>query len=69
MNEPRKLRRSMNDRKVGGVCAGLAKFFSIDPTVMRVGFVVFTVFTLFTGIILYLVLWMVIPSESYQDTL
>ncbi len=69
MNEPRKLRRSMNDRKVGGVCAGLAKFFSIDPTVMRVGFAVFTVFTLFTGIILYLVLWMVIPSESYQDTL
>ena len=59
----------MNDRKVGGVCAGLAKFFSIDPTVMRVGFAVFTVFTLFTGIILYLVLWMVIPSESYQDTL
>ncbi|MCL1616863.1 PspC domain-containing protein [Bacteroides sp. ET71] len=69
MNEPRKLRRSMNDRKVGGVCAGLAKFFSIDSTVMRVGFAVFTVFTLFTGIILYLVLWMVIPSESYQDTL
>ena len=69
MNESRKLRRSMNDRKVGGVCAGLAKFFSIDPTVMRVGFAVFTVFTLFTGIILYLVLWMVIPSESYQDTL
>ena len=59
----------MNDRKVGGVCAGLAKFFSIDSTVMRVGFAVFTVFTLFTGIILYLVLWMVIPSESYQDTL
>ena len=69
MNEPRKLRRSMNDRKVGGVCAGLAKFFSIDPTVMRVGFAVFTVFTLFTGIILYLVLWMVIPSENYRDTL
>ena len=69
MNEPRKLRRSMRDRKLGGVCAGLAKFFSIDPTVMRVGFAVFTVFTLFTGIILYLVLWMVIPSESYQDTL
>ncbi len=69
MNEPRKLRRSMKDRKVGGVCAGLAKFFNIDPTAMRVGFAVFTVFTIFTGVILYLVLWMVIPSESYQDTL
>ena len=69
MNEPRKLRRSMRDRKLGGVCAGLAKYFDIDPTAVRAGFAVFAVFTLFTGLILYLVLWMVIPSESYQETL
>ncbi len=69
MNEPKKLRRSMTDRKLGGVCAGLAKFFNIDPTAARVGFAVLTVFTVFTGVILYLVLWMVIPSESYRDTL
>ena len=69
MNEPRKLRRSMRDRKLGGVCAGLAKYFDIDPTAVRAGIAVFAVFTLFTGLILDLVLWMVIPSESYQDTL
>ena len=69
MNEPKKLRRSMKDRKLGGVCAGLAIFFNIDPTATRVGFAVLTVFTVFTGLILYLVLWMVIPSETYADTL
>ena len=69
MNEPKKLRRSIKDRKLGGVCAGLANFFNIDPTATRVGFAVLTVFTVFTGLILYLVLWMVIPSETYADTL
>ncbi len=57
----------MDDRKIGGVCAGLGKFFDIDPTAIRVGFAVLTVFTLFTGIIIYLVMWMIIPSETFSD--
>lgn len=69
MSEPKKLRRSMSDRKLGGVCAGLAKYFDIDPTAVRVGFAVLTVFTLLTGVIIYLVMWMIIPSERYADTL
>ena len=56
MSEPKKLRRSMSDRKLGGVCAGLAKYFDIDPTAVRVGFAVLTVFTLLTGVIIYLVM-------------
>lgn len=67
MDEIKKLRRSMDDRKIGGVCAGLGKFFDIDPTAIRVGFAVLTVFTLFTGIIIYLVMWMIIPSETFSD--
>ena len=57
----------MDDRKIGGVCAGLGKFSDIDPTAIRVGFAVLTVFTLFTGVIIYLVMWMIIPSETFSD--
>ena len=37
----KKLTRSMTDRKLAGVCAGIAEYFGIDPTVVRIGWVVF----------------------------
>ena len=67
MNEPRsgskRLYRIQDGRLVAGVCAGLAAYFGIDPTLVRLGFVVLTVFGGF-GILLYLGAWLVIPDET-----
>ena len=38
----KKLTRSATDRKLAGVCAGIAEYFDIDPTVVRIGWIVFS---------------------------
>ncbi len=55
--------RSSNDRVLGGVCGGLGEYFEIDPIIFRVLFVVFAVFS-GGGIIIYLILWLIIPEEA-----
>ncbi len=40
----KKLYRSETDRMIGGVCGGFAKYFDIDPTILRLGFVLFMFF-------------------------
>ena len=58
----KKLWRSRYDRKIAGVCGGLANYFGIDPLWMRIIFIVF--FLAFgTALIAYLVLWLLIPLE------
>lgn len=47
---------------IGGVCGGLAKYFDIDPTIVRVLFVV-SIFLGGGGIIAYIILWIVVPEE------
>lgn len=56
--------RSASDRMVGGVCGGLAEEFGVPPTVVRLGFVLLTLFSFGTGLLLYLVLWMVMPDDA-----
>ena len=51
MSDQKRLYRS-NDRILGGVCAGIAEYLDLDPTVMRVAYAVLTLFTAFCGIIL-----------------
>lgn len=58
----KKLYRSTKDRMLGGVAAGLAEYFDIDPTLVRVIFVV-TLFLGGTGIIGYIILWIIVPEE------
>ena len=58
----KKLYRSATDKKVAGVCAGLAKYFSIDPTVVRVAWALLSLFA-FAGVIAYIVCMLVIPEE------
>ena len=58
----KKIYRS-NDRIIGGVCAGIAEYFDVDPTILRIGYVVLTIVTAFSGIILYPFLWIIIPSQ------
>ena len=62
MEQGKKLRRSQ-DRVIGGVCGGLAEYFGFDITVVRVVYALLTFFTGFSGIPVYLILWLVMPSK------
>ena len=57
------LRRSLNDRWVGGVCGGLAKLTGIESWIYRLLFVVATLFGGF-GFIPYILLWIFVPPEG-----
>jgi phage shock protein PspC (stress-responsive transcriptional regulator) len=68
MNEPssngtKRLYRAREGRVVAGVCAGLAAYFGVDPTLVRLAFALVTVFG-GIGVLLYLVAWIVIPEEG-----
>jgi phage shock protein C len=62
---PYPLRRSRSDRMIAGVCAGLARHFGLDVTLMRVLYVLASIVSVaFPGILVYIILWIVIPEES-----
>ncbi len=63
--EQKKLLRSQRDRMVAGVCGGLGTYFNIDATLVRLVFVLATVFGGW-GLIVYLALWLVTPEEPLQ---
>ncbi len=60
-----RLYRSRRVRVLGGVAGGLAKYFNIDPILVRVLFVIITVLHGF-GILLYVILWIVVPEEPFE---
>ena len=59
----KKLYRSRTDRKIWGVCGGLAKYFDMDPTIVRVIAIALVLFT-GAGIIAYIVMAIVVPLED-----
>jgi len=60
----RKLHRSANNRMLGGVCGGIAETYNLDPTLVRLIFVALTLLG-FSGILLYIICWIVIPDYRY----
>lgn len=67
MERRRRLRRPARGAAIGGVCAALADYFDLDPVAVRVGYVLLTLFTAFSGGLAYLIMWWIIPKEdSYQ---
>ena len=58
----KKLYRSRTDKKLCGVCGGLAKYFNIDPTIVRLALVLCVLFAGF-GILAYIIAALVIPEE------
>jgi phage shock protein PspC (stress-responsive transcriptional regulator) len=56
----RKLMRSSTDKKIAGVCAGIADYFDLDPTIVRVVWLL-AVLCAGTGLLLYVILWIVLP--------
>lgn len=63
MENQKRLQRPVNGKMIAGVCAGIANYFNIDPTIVRIIYVLMF-FMLGTGILLYLILWLVIPQEK-----
>ena len=59
----RRLTRPYDDRVIGGVCAGLARYFNLDPTLVRVLTVLVVVLGFFTPVIAYLVAWALMPQS------
>ncbi|MCR5560323.1 MAG: PspC domain-containing protein [Bacteroidales bacterium] len=56
-------RLDKQNAKIGGVCAGLAKYFGLDVTLIRAAFV-FALLCLSSGFWLYVILWIIAPSEE-----
>jgi phage shock protein C len=67
-NGTKTLVRSRNDRMVAGICAGVARYFGIDVTMVRVMLVVLCLITGGAGILAYLLAWVIIPEESETST-
>ena len=67
MENNKKLTRSRKERMIAGVCGGLAEYLGWDPTLVRIVYVLATIFTAFAGVIIYLILWIIMPEEIYSD--
>lgn len=61
----RRLYRSVADRRIGGVAAGTATYFDIDPSIARVLWLLLAFFTGGVFVIVYLVMWAVVPEEPW----
>lgn len=61
----RPLRRSRTNRQIAGVVGGLAEYFRIDPTLLRVIYVVGSIVSAaFPGLLVYILLWLLIPEAE-----
>jgi phage shock protein PspC (stress-responsive transcriptional regulator) len=57
----KRLYRSRNDRKLAGICGGIAEHFGWDPTLVRLGWILLTLMG-GSGVLIYLILWVVMPE-------
>lgn len=60
----KKLYRSETDKVLGGVCGGLAEYFDMDPTLVRLLVIFLELITAGSAVLLYLIAWLIIPRES-----
>ena len=66
MSEPKKMERPRTGRMMAGVCAAIANYANIDVTVVRMIYILATIFTAFSGAIIYFILMLIIPEEKKQ---
>jgi len=65
---PKVFRRSLTDKKVFGICGGAGEYFGIDPTILRIAYTVFTIFSGGMGIILYFLMYLIVPEgQPHQN--
>ena len=68
-NESKVLRRTRDGRMLAGVCAGVAGYFGLDVTLVRVISAVVSVITGGAGVLAYLVAWIIIPDEGQKSSI
>ncbi|MBR1468963.1 MAG: PspC domain-containing protein [Prevotella sp.] len=63
MSTGKKLLRSQDDRWIAGICGGIADYFDWDPAVVRIFYLLLSLFSAgFPGLLIYLILWLVMPK-------
>jgi phage shock protein C len=62
----KKLMRSSNNKMIAGVCGGLADYLNLDPTVVRLIFMLLF-FLAGHGLLVYLILWLVMPAQTVEQ--
>jgi phage shock protein C len=65
---PKVFRRSMTDKKIFGICGGAGEFFGIDPTIVRIAYAIFTILSSGMGIILYFLMYLIVPEDKQQQS-
>ncbi len=60
----KKIVRLESEKKIAGVCAGIAKYLNIDVTLVRLFWVIATLFSIGTGLLAYIACWILIPSDE-----
>ncbi|MTI83740.1 MAG: PspC domain-containing protein [Firmicutes bacterium] len=61
----RRFTRSSRNKILGGVCGGIAEYFGIDATIIRLVYVLLSVISVaFPGILIYIAAWLIIPGDS-----
>ncbi len=59
----KKLYRSKKNRIIAGVCGGIGEYFNVDPTLIRLLWLLISVMSAGSGIIAYVIAWIIIPEE------
>jgi len=62
MVKNKKLFRSKKSRMIAGVCGGIGEYFGVDPTAIRILWVIFTLFSIGAGILAYIIAWIIVPE-------
>ena len=62
MSKTKKLYRSGKEKILGGVCGGIAEYFNVDPTIVRILWILFSL-AWGAGILIYLILWFIMPRN------
>ncbi|WP_291528820.1 PspC domain-containing protein [Bacteroides sp. UBA939] len=63
MDNNKKLTRSRSDKMLAGVCGGLAEYFGLDSSLVRIGYVLLSLFTAFAGVLVYIIMWLIVPEK------
>jgi len=61
----KKLVKSYRNRSISGVCGGIGEYLNVDPTLIRLAFILITLFGSGAGVMLYLACMIVMPSDVY----
>lgn len=64
--QPKKLYLSNKNRKIAGFCGGLAEYLDVDPTLVRLGYILLTLITMGAGIVFYIIAWFIVPRNQKQ---